>query len=222
MKEFKRTALIKKSVIESASLSQLFDYLNKVQGRPFKNEISLQISITGYIANGDCFLVKAGEKSNSCYFINEGSVICYYLDHKRQISVTTIFNPGQIAIVPESFMTDGVSRYFMVALNGTHFIEIPANDVKNSYKHYPSMERLARMIIVHQYDKPVEKDRLLRYKGKDRIPVFNLLFPQIALEGKKTVMQKSIIASFLGITPQSLSRFLKQNGEDKNGGLGHE
>lgn len=215
MKRFKDNALIPKSFIEQDCYTQLFNYIKTVQGGDVKFETSLQLSILGFVANGNCILANAEERSKACWFINQGSVIAYYIDHNELIAVHTIFVAGEIAILPESFMANKNALSFLVACDGAELLKIPAKGLNKNYEHYPSMERLIRLVIAYQYNKPLEKDRILRYKGKQRVLEFCAKFPQINLPGKENKIQKKLIASYLCLAPQSLSRILKSIELDK-------
>lgn len=219
MKEFKSTVLKQKTIISEKCYNQLFDYLSLVSSEPFKLQAQAKLRLTGFIAEGSCILQKANKVSNKCWFINEGMVMACYYDHRKILCVHTIFVAGEIAISPESFMIGEESLSFLVACDGAHLLEISAKGMDSTYNSYPSMERLARLIISNQYNKPLEKDLLIRYKGIKRVLMFFEKFPDIDLIGNNNPIYKKMIASYLCLTPQSLSRLLRQLKIDQKKGV---
>jgi hypothetical protein len=205
MKEYKNSILVRKDLINQACHDQFFNYLSRISPESIQYHTHLKDKLTGYYSLGNPNLLKAGEICDKCWFINKGIVIAYYYDHANGFSVYAIFEAGEIAMLPDSFMTGMHGNVFLMACPDTHLMEINAVDVEGIYERYPEIERITKTILAYQSRKYQERDRLLRFIGKDRVREFYRTFIGIQLGDKKKVMQK-IISSYLMLTCPTLSR----------------
>lgn len=210
MKEFKNSSLVPKSVIKAEYVNQLFDYLSGITDLNPKLFDQLRQKLTGHFAVGYPILQRQGEVNQKAWFVNSGMVIAYTHDHARHIAAHTIFKAGEIALIPDSFMTDKPSGDNLIACPDTQLIEIGRIDMQQIHIAFPETERLAKLVIAHQTAKIRRRDLLLRYKGKERILQFFRLFPQVQGPHKEIKLMDRLSASYLMITEPSFSRLLKK------------
>jgi len=212
MKDFKNSSLNPKLNIKPEYVNELFDYLKSITDlNPVIFE-QLKEKLTGHFAVGYPIIHRQGHVSQKCWFVNSGMVIAYSYDHSRHIAAHTIFKAGEIALIPDSFMTNNPSKDNLIACPDTQLIEISREHVQQMHDHFPETERLAKLIIAHQTGKVRRRDALLRYKGKERIQQFFQLFPQV--RHKEIKLMDRLSASYLMITEPSFSRLLKKIGKD--------
>ena len=209
MKEFKNSALIRKELISHAYYEQYFNYLLKIYPDSAQCFAQLKDRLVGYYSQGNPILLKAGAISDKSWYVCEGMVIAYYYDHNKVFSVYAIFEAGEIAQQPDSFMTGMPSDVFLMACPDTHLLELSATDIEEIYKIYPGTERISKMVLAYQWRKLQNRDRLMRFEGEDRVKQFYKIFPSVKLTDKKKMMQK-IISSYLIIKGPTLSRLRKK------------
>ncbi|MNK04804.1 hypothetical protein D3C87_226770 [compost metagenome] len=209
MKEYKNSALVRKELISPAYYDQFFNYLSSISSGSIQYRTHLKDKLTGYYSKRNPYLLKADEICDKCWFISKGIVFAFYYDQNHGFSVHTIFEAGEIAMLPDSFMTGEPGNVFLMACPDTHLLEINAVDVEDIYEQYPERERITEMILAYQGRKYQERDRLLRFIGKDLVIEFYRVFPGLQLTDKKMIMQK-VISSYLMLSGPRLSKLRRE------------
>ncbi|MEO1435040.1 MAG: Crp/Fnr family transcriptional regulator [Bacteroidota bacterium] len=156
------------------------------------------------IDKGKCFL-KAGQRCDHLYFIQKGFVRVYYHDLEGR-EITHWFCGQDAAITsPFSFIKQEPNQLFFEALEDTYLVLLSASNIETLIEHSPrlhaafrklnaefAMVLSRRIMTIHTQ---TAEERYLRLL--DEHP---LLFQKAKL---------AHIASYLGITQQSLSRIRK-------------
>ncbi len=142
-----------------------------------------------------------GHTCRSIYFIKKGALRIYYF--KDGIDVTESFEfENAIVARAESLFSGKPSRKAIQAIEDTELIAISSPALFKLYDDYPQLERLFRKLFEEAYVKTVNRLESLQFHtAEERYQ--NLLndHPDVL----KRVPLK-FIASYLGITPVSLSR----------------
>ena len=147
-------------------------------------------------------LIEEGEYCNHLFYINQGLVYSSYADNKGLAHVV------QIAV--EDFWISDLYGFFsgkqaicdVIALETTSLIAISRDNLENACRTIPQFEHFFRILIQNAYIE--NHNRLTKSKSTDaKTRYLNLLdkYPTISQR-----MPQYLIASFLGIKPQSLSR----------------
>jgi CRP-like cAMP-binding protein len=152
------------------------------------------------------FLGEAGEVSRYQYFVLKGCLRLFYIDengfeHNVQFAVEDWWI-GDMA----SFLTQKPASLFVEALEDSEVLRIDYNSMEELYIKIPRLERFFRILIQNAFisfqqrivstiSNPAE-ERYLEFINK--YPFFEQRLPQIH------------IASFLGITPEFLSKIRKK------------
>lgn len=163
-------------------------------------EISSEIS---FKKNTD--IQPIGHTCKTIYFVKHGCVRIYYF--KNDIDITESFEfENAVVARAESLFTGTPSRKAIQAIEDTVLIAINSNKLFKLFDSQPDLERLFRKIIENAYVNTVNRIESLQFYTADE-RYFNLLkdHPNIL----KRVPLK-FIASYLGITPVSLSRIRAQ------------
>lgn len=146
-----------------------------------------------------------GHTCKTIYFVKEGCVRIYYFKDGVDITESFEFENAMVARA-ESLFTGKPSRKGIQAIEDSALIAIDSNKLFKLFDSHPGLERLFRKIIETAYVNTVNRLESLQFHtAEDRY--FNLLkdHPNIL----KRVPLK-YIASYLGITPVSLSRIRAQ------------
>lgn len=146
-----------------------------------------------------------GHTCKTIYFVKKGCVRIYYF--KEDIDITESFEFENAFVArAESLFTGKASRKAIQTVEDSELIAIDSNKLFNFFDSHPDLERLFRKIIETAYVNTVNRIESLQFNTADE-RYFNLLkdYPNIL----KRVPLK-FIASYLGITPVSLSRIRAQ------------
>jgi len=152
------------------------------------------------------FLLKEGEVCNYTGFVNTGCLRTFTRDHEGNENVTRFAIEDYWVGDLYSYLTGDVSPYNIEATIDSKVLLIHKNDMEKVYEQVPKFERFFRIIVQRGYI-ALEKRFSIDLSSSALQKYENLLqkFNDIELR----VSQKHI-ASYLGITPESLSRIKKK------------
>ena len=142
-----------------------------------------------------------GHTCKTLYFVKNGCVRIYYF--KEDIDITESFEFENAFVArAESLFTGKPSLKAIQAIEDTTLIGIDSTKLFKLFDSYPDLERLFRKIIETSYVNTVNRIESLQFNTAEE-RYFNLL------KDHKNILQRiplKFIASYLGITPVSLSR----------------
>ncbi len=172
-------------------------------------EITERVLSVRSFKKGD-FIVREGSICNYVSFINHGLCRVYYLvDGKEKIVKFT--NESEYVSDYESFLTQKPALTFVQALEDTEVVDISYPDLQMLYQKIPEANILGRMIAEQLFlftcnnnRAGVKESILQRYT--------NLIINQPWLLQR---VPQYMIASYLGITPEALSRIKSRVGKQK-------
>jgi len=142
-----------------------------------------------------------GHTCKTIYFVDHGALRIYYFKEDIDITESFEFENSMVARA-ESLFSKSPSRKAIQALEPTHLVCIDANALETLYDDYHELERLFRLIFEKILVKTVQRlESLQFYNAEERYNNLITDHPNIV----KRVALKHI-ASYLGITPVSLSR----------------
>ncbi len=150
-------------------------------------------------------LVSAGAIVREVYFVVGGCLRLYYEKDGTDISAY-FFTEGQFAGAYDSFITHTPSPHFVETLESSHVLSLSFEALQRLYEQVPATNEFVRKVIEHRFvdlhqlftafilDSPEERYQQLLTHRPDllqRVPQHHL-------------------ATYLGITPISLSRIRKR------------
>ena len=146
-------------------------------------------------------LLEAGKTCKDAWFLTEGYCRSFILKDGKDIT-TNFFQPGKYTCDYHSYLTNTPSTENIQALEYTIGVSLTNTDLQHLYRNYPSYNRYGRLLGESLFITTHEsKIQLLSKNPKAR---YNAI-----LEKKPWIIKKvpqHHIASFLGITPEYLSR----------------
>jgi CRP-like cAMP-binding protein len=150
-------------------------------------------------------LVKEGEIAREIYFINQGLLRLYYSKEGEEITAF-IFREGLFASSYDSFLQQSPGIQSLETLEDCDLLVLSFDRLQELYEKLPKMNILTRKVAEQRF---INAQRILSSfildSPEDRYRKFE--------EQNKDLLQRvpqHIIASFLGITPVSLSRIRKR------------
>lgn len=151
-------------------------------------------------------VIGTGITAQKIYFIESGLMRTYYLQDGKEI--TTYFScDNQFIATYASFLTQTPSMEFLETLEESSVITLSHSSLMKLYKLSPKYEKLSRIIAEQNFLCILERTHIMQTKkATDR-------YLDFINNNEKKIVQNAPqhqIASFLRITPESLSRIRKQ------------
>jgi CRP-like cAMP-binding protein len=150
------------------------------------------------------YLLKQGDTCKDLVFVEKGCLRLYYLKDDIEVSVWFAFAQSS-AIEIYSFISENPSGYFLQAIEDSEVWCLSKTALHKLYRHQPKMQEIMRnfwedvvLSLIHRFTALQTDSAKKRY--------MNLLNKPAYLE---TIPQK-YLASFIGVTPTSLSRIRKR------------
>lgn len=152
----------------------------------------------------DTILLAEGEHARECYFVLKGCVRRYYIINGEER--TTEFYTENQSIIPVSYTKKKPSEYFLSCVEDT-VIALGSNERNEGLiKQIPKLETmLVQMASEMQAQNQVEMDNFKNLNPEERY--LNLTETRPDLLNRVPL---NYIATYLGITPESLSRIRKR------------
>ena len=164
----------------------------------------IEIGIKESFGKGE-YLLKLGSRCQNLYYVVEGIVRVFYL--KDGIEITDWFGTkGTIVTAMESFHLESSSDQFIQAATPTVVIRIPKLDMEKAMRDSTEIKNEYIELLTKHLLRVQQRIKALQfYPAKER---YNLLIeknPEVV-----KYIQRNQIASYLGISLETLSRISKQ------------
>lgn len=149
------------------------------------------------------YLLCEGNTCKDLVFVQTGCLRLYYILNDVEVSVWFAFNESS-AIEIYSFISEKPSNYFIQAVEDSEILFIPKRDLEELYKTHPKTQEMMRRFWEDVILNLLERFTALQKDSAER-RYYDLLTKPAYLQ---KIPQK-YLASFIGITPSSLSRIRK-------------
>jgi len=150
------------------------------------------------------YLLNQGETCKDLVFVQKGCLRLYYLREDIEVSVWFAF-PQSSAIEIYSFISESPSNYFLQAVEDTDVFYLPKAELFKLYNHQPKMQEMMRKFWEDVILNLIKRFTALQTDSAEKRYLELLKKPDYLA----TIPQK-YLASFIGVTPTSLSRIRKQ------------
>lgn len=151
-------------------------------------------------------LLTPGNICEHIYFITSGSFRSYFVDDKGIEHIYQIRLENSWISDLESFFSQRPSKYYIEALENSEMLCLSFERLEKLYEEVPILERYFRILFQKAYINALE--RLNATMWESAVDRYHDL-----LKEHKDIFQRVplvYIASYLGITPESLSRIRKK------------
>lgn len=149
------------------------------------------------------FLTREGQTEKYLYYVLEGIQRSYYINKGKE-HVMAFTYPPSFSGMPESFITQTPSRYYLECLTDSRFIRIHYQDHLRMLQKHRSIETLFRIgtekLLIGMLDRHYE---LLAYDIEERFRAFTSRSSHLL----NKVPHKHL-ASYLRIDPSNFSKLL--------------
>lgn len=183
----------------SKALIAYFYALNPMVQANELNELVEQFTIDKFSKKD--MILKAGDFSECVYFIHKGLVRIYYVKEGKEIT-NWFIKENMVFAATYSLITGGANYNNYEALEDTYVLKIKYSTLEAFYAKYHSLEHLGRKLVESYYGAFMKKTfDVLFLSAEERYSLFvrdnSDLLNRVPLK---------YIASFLGITQETLSR----------------
>jgi CRP-like cAMP-binding protein len=178
----------------------LFDFISKyVTLTEIEKNAILSLDIFRSVKKGT-ILLKEGQKSNEGYFVLKGCIRAYYMVEGEE--KTTAFYTELEALNPPCVITKTLSEYYVSCLEDTILLISNTDMQAEINRKFPKFETMCKVLSEETLaKKQIDFDEFKTSSPEQRY--LNLLQNRPDLIQRVTQHQ---LASYLGITPVSLSR----------------
>lgn len=170
------------------------------------NDWQLLQSITArrFLRKGE-FVLQAGQVCSHVTFINKGFVRIYNVVNDEDLTVNFAFE-GNFITDYASFVSRKPSGDFIVAMEDLEILQIGYDNLQAAYSQSPTWERFGRLMAEYILLFIASRNKSLLFDTPEE-RYLNLL-----RERPKVMVNVPLkyIASYLGITPEALSRIRKR------------
>ena len=140
------------------------------------------------------------------YFITRGCLRSYYVDDSGAEHIYQIRMDNNWISDLESFFSQRPSKYYIEALEDSQLLRISTERLEQLYDEVPGLERYFRILFQKAYINALERLNATMWESaveryNDMLKEHPDMFQRVPLV---------YIASYLGITPESLSRIRKK------------
>lgn len=154
-------------------------------------------------------LLNAGHTSDYMYFVGRGLVRCFYFDdHTGREQTSILWKEQSIVCDPVSFFQRKTSDINIEVMPGSLLLSISYRQLQDIFNAFPETEIFARCIsLQYVYYFAGRARQLAGASAWERYLHLLSTHPGIELS-----VSKEIIASYLNIAPQTLSKLIKERG----------
>jgi len=157
------------------------------------------------------YLLQEGEVSKYMAFVNKGCLRAYTIDETgREHIVLFAIEEWWIGDM-YSYLSGEPSTYNIEALEDSELLLLDRNGQEKILQHIPAFEKFQRIILENNYIATHRRiNNMMTKTAEEKYLDFSSRYPQIVQR-----VPQHMIASYLGITPETLSRIRKQIAENK-------
>jgi CRP-like cAMP-binding protein len=181
-------------------MSSIFSYFNKVHPLSPPAEQQLRFWCDRKSLPRNTILQDVGKTCRTVYFVERGIARIFYFKEGMDITEYFAFE-GDLIVRAESLFTGKPSPKGIEIIEDADIVAIPAQALFSLFDDFHEVERLFRLIFQQAYVETLKRIESLQFhNAKERY---------MALLEQKDYVNRiplKFIASYLGITPVSLSR----------------
>lgn len=178
--------------------------LNEEEQQVIMDEIHIEPFKKGTV------LIKQGDAPRKCYFILKGCVRQYSIDEEGREITSNFYTEEQAIAIFNHHKPDKLSDYTFTCVEDAVMVVGDLETEQDMYSKYPQLETMTRMMIEENLGQVQEEfAAFIASSPEERFKTLQMKRPSLI----DRVPQHQL-ASYLGITPESLSRIKKRIHQD--------
>ncbi|MCV9385334.1 Crp/Fnr family transcriptional regulator [Reichenbachiella ulvae] len=152
------------------------------------------------------FLVKTGQIARQIVFIDQGLLRSYHYLNGKEVN-TYFACDGQFISAYASFISQTASAENVEAMEDCQLYSLSHQALQDCYDRFPRFEKLGRYLAEQTYLCVIERTHLMQTRtGREKYEHFIASYPSKIVQS----LPQHMIASFLGMAPESLSRIRRE------------
>ena len=186
--------------------NELYDYLRSISSLPEKELLEIADLVPSAHYPKGTILLRQGDIARNCYFVLHGCVRQYSYDDDGREHTTNFFTEQQAVVTFTSYSQQAPSQYSLECIEDSLLVVGSLNTEQDMYDSFPQLKEITRKMMEENFG-----------KTQDAFTAFMTATPE---ERYKTLLKSRPdlpnrvpqyqLASYLGITPESLSRIKKR------------
>jgi CRP-like cAMP-binding protein len=187
------------------SADKLFHVLSSIHplSSPFKNAIEKELTLVAFPKN--YLLLEAPKIADHIYFLNHGFAMCYTYDRGIK-QVEGFWKAQQLIVSPKSFFEQIPAKEFIQLMQQSDVLCMSQAALLRLFDTFSEAHIIYRVLMNRHYECSRQRIRdLQNLNAVERHEKLLSVFSNI-----EQIIPQEQIASYLGITPQSLSRIKRQ------------
>jgi len=150
-------------------------------------------------------LLEGGQICNFIGFLNSGVIREYAFENGKESTVDFV-TENQFVVDFQSFIRGLPSRQYLEALTDVNMVVFKKDAINALYDKYKIWERFGRLIIEQVFCSMEEKrKKIIATTHEEQYRNFASVYPEVVQQ-----VPQYYIASYLGLTPEHLSRIRKR------------
>lgn len=147
-------------------------------------------------------LLRAGEQAQRIYFVHQGLLREYYVDHQGKEATRRFCGEGEFSGSLADLLSQGPSAVFIESMQACDMLELDWQAVDALSLKHPSLMRLMRRFAEGLYIHKMRREfEMLTLPAAERYRRFASAHANL-----NALLPRHMVASYLGITPVHLSR----------------
>jgi len=150
------------------------------------------------------YLLREGQVCKDLIFVQEGCLRLYYISEDVETSVWFSFEHSS-AIEIASFISGQPSKYFIQAIEDSEILFLPKVELNRMYQAHPKMHELMKNFL-----EDVVLNLITRFTSLQRDTAETRYKELLSKPDYMQKIPQKLLASFIGVTPTSLSRIRRK------------
>lgn len=155
------------------------------------------------VVKKNSYVLKEGDTCRDFVFVQKGCLRLYYVKDDIEVSVWFAFQHSS-AIEIYSFISESPSDYFLQAIEDSEVLYLPKTELKKLYQYQPKMQEMMR-----NFWEAVLLDVIGRFTALQKDSAEKRYLDLLNTTNYLETIPQKYLASFIGVTPTSLSRIRK-------------
>jgi len=150
-------------------------------------------------------LLEDGQTCNFIGFIISGVIREYAFENGKESTVDFV-SENQFVVDFQSFILSTPSKQYLEALTDVDLLVFKKDSINRLYDKYKIWERFGRLIIEHVFcGVEAKRKKIIATTHEEQYRNFAAIYPNVVQQ-----VPQYYIASYLGLTPEHLSRIRKR------------
>lgn len=193
------------ALAESKPQQLLFAFIKRFNAFTDEEVTLLMQNLNVTFFKKDTHLVKPGDVVTKCYFVLEGCLRKYNL-HDGVEQTIDFYTEHQAAVLFTSYYNQAVAESYLVCLEDSIVLVGDMDSENYLFEKIPALQKITRVMVEQDFGKV--QDTLAKFIASTPEERYQTL-----LRERPELMQRvpqHQVASYLGVTPESLSRIRKR------------